>query len=120
MNDRRSPRVAARPHKAVPSVRHSGREARCAAGSPNISPNPPGPQTLIVDFISPNTACIAAQADAFIGRGGAILVSVWVDAERTDEPSTASADSNRIRTAVIEAIGGATPHGVPTTRNQLE
>jgi hypothetical protein len=62
------------------------------------------PQTLIVDFIPPNPACVAAQADASIGRGGAILVSVRVDAERTDEPCTASADSNQIRIALTEAI----------------
>ena len=48
---------------------------------------------------------IAAQADASIGRGGAILVSVWVDAECTDEPCTASADSKQIRIALTEAIG---------------
>lgn len=63
------------------------------------------PQTLIIDFIPPNPDCIAARADASIGRGGAILVSVWVDAERTDEPCTASADSNQIRIALTEAIG---------------
>jgi hypothetical protein len=63
------------------------------------------PQTLIVDFIPPNPDCVAAQADASIGRGGAILVSVWVDAERTDEPCTASADSNQIRVALTESIG---------------
>jgi hypothetical protein len=64
------------------------------------------PQTLIVDFIPPNPDCVAAQADASIGRGGAILVSVWVDAERTDEPCTASADSNQIRVALTESRGG--------------
>lgn len=63
------------------------------------------PQTLIVDFIPPNPDCVAARADASIGRGGAILVSVWVDAERTDEPSKASADSNQIRIALTESIG---------------
>lgn len=63
------------------------------------------PQTLIVDFIPPNPQCVAAQADASIGRGAAILVSVWVDAERTDEPCTASADGKQIRIALTESIG---------------
>lgn len=63
------------------------------------------PNALIVDFIPPDPGCIAAQAEASIGRGGAILVSVWVDAEHTGEPCTARTDSNQIRVALTEPIG---------------
>jgi hypothetical protein len=63
------------------------------------------PQTLVVDVVPPDPGCIAARAEASIGRGGAILVSVWVDAERNGESCTASADGNRIRIALTEPVG---------------
>lgn len=63
------------------------------------------PQTLIIDFTPPNQDCIAAQATATIGRGGAILVSLSVDAERTDAPCASGADINEIRIPLAEPIG---------------
>ena len=63
------------------------------------------PQTLIIDFTPPNQECIAAQATATIGRGGAILISLSVDAERPDGSCASGADTNEIRIPLAEPIG---------------
>lgn len=62
------------------------------------------PQTLVVDFVPPNEQCIVAQANATIGRGGAVLVSLFVDAERLDGECPDGADSNRIRVPLSEPL----------------
>jgi hypothetical protein len=63
------------------------------------------PQTLVVEFIPPNPDCIAAQANATIGRGGAILVGLWVEGNPTDGPCTASGERNQARVPLAEPIG---------------
>jgi len=63
------------------------------------------PQTLVVDFVPPNQQCIAAQAKAEIGRGGAILVTLWVDEDRSDNSCPDSADGNQIRIPLSELLG---------------
>lgn len=63
------------------------------------------PQALFVEFIPPNPQCIAAQAKATIGRGGAILIEVFVDGERSNGPCADSADGNRIRISLSEPLG---------------
>lgn len=62
------------------------------------------PQVLFVDFAPPNQRCIAAQAKAEIGRGGAILVTLWIDEDRTDKPCLSSAEGNQIRIPLSEPL----------------
>lgn len=47
----------------------------------------------------------AARATATIGRGGAILIEVFVESERADGPCPDSADGIRIRVPLSEPLG---------------
>ncbi len=64
------------------------------------------PGALLVDFAPPNPDCIAAEATATIGRGGAILVSLWVeDAPTLGESCTGGADDRQVRISLSEPVG---------------
>ena len=64
------------------------------------------PGILGVDFSPPNPNCIAAEATATVGRGGAILVSLWVeDSGAVVEPCPGSADAHQVRIMLTEPIG---------------
>lgn len=99
----------------VPVVSRSGEEIGSGSIGPPISvPQawPVGtiytdlePQTLVVDFVPPNQQCIVARANATIGRGGAVLVTLFVDAERLDGDCPDGADSNQVRVSLYEPLG---------------
>lgn len=63
------------------------------------------PGVLIVDIVPLDPNCIAAQATAQIGRGGAILVSAWVEGAPSTDGCSAGADTNQIRIPLAEPIG---------------
>lgn len=63
------------------------------------------PGVLIVDFTPSDVECLAARAEASIGRGGAILVGLWVDGEPGDGPCPASDGVGGIRIELTEEIG---------------
>lgn len=63
------------------------------------------PGALIVEFVPPNPACIAAHANATIGRGGAILVGLWVEGDAVDGACVGSGEVNRVTIPLAEPIG---------------
>lgn len=63
------------------------------------------PHTLIVEFTPPNPDCIAAKASATIGRSGAVLVSLWVEGNRTEGPCAESGERNQVRVPLAEPLG---------------
>jgi hypothetical protein len=79
------------------------------------------PGALSVEFLPPDQSCIAAEATATVGRGGAILVSLFVDGahvagadcpDGADLPSvpvplTEPLGDRRIYTSTIMETGGA-------------
>ncbi|MFK7916436.1 MAG: hypothetical protein AB8G14_00045 [Ilumatobacter sp.] len=64
------------------------------------------PGALVVEFAPPDQDCIAAQATATIGRGGAILVSLWVEGDRDGEACADDTGINRVSVALREPIDG--------------
>lgn len=64
------------------------------------------PGILGVDFSPPDPTCVAAQASATVGRGGAILVRLWVEnTGPVAEPCPGSADVAQVRIVLTEPIG---------------
>ncbi len=64
------------------------------------------PGILGVDFSPPDPNCIAAEATATVGRGGAILVRLWVeDSSAVVEPCPGNADAYQVRILLTEPIG---------------
>lgn len=63
------------------------------------------PGALIIEFVPPNPACIAAHANATIGRGGAILVGLWVEGDAVDGACVGSGEVNRVTIPLAEPIG---------------
>lgn len=78
------------------------------------------PQVLDVDFAAPDEECIAAQANATIGRGGAILVTLFVDAERLTGPCVDGADSNQVRIQLSEPVGDRRIYTIDETNQDAE
>lgn len=116
---------------SVPATAAPGTElGRGAIGGALVSPTPhptltiyvdQPPRVLLVEFLPPDQSCIAAEATATVGRGGAILVSLFVDgahvagaecADGADHPSvpvplTEPLADRRIYTSTIAETGGA-------------
>lgn len=80
------------------------------------------PGALLVDFVPPDPGCIAAQATAEIGRGGAILVSLWVEGAPAADGCRGGAGTNRIRIPLAEPLGDRRTYTstVPATQGASE
>ena len=115
----------------VPATAAPGTElGRGAIGGALVSPvphptltiyvdQPPG--VLSVEFLPPDQSCIAAEPTATVGRGGAILVSLFVDGEhvagaecpdgadhpRVPVPLAEPLGDRRIYTSTVAETGGA-------------
>jgi hypothetical protein len=98
-----------------PAVDRLGEEIGSAAtGPPLTSPQPwPAdtiytdlrPQELVVEFTPPDPDCIAATANAVIGRAGAILVRLLVDVAPNDGACVDGATINQVLVPLDEPLG---------------